>query len=35
VNGEKTLNTVYIHLETIRATWASVVCNMDQIRGWL
>jgi len=35
MNGEKILNTVYIRLGTIRATWASVVCNLDPNRDWL
>jgi len=32
MNGEKILNTVYIQVGTIRVTWASVVCNLDQNR---
>jgi len=35
VNGEKIFNTVCIHLEGIRAIWASVVCDLDQSHDWL
>ena len=35
MNGEKMFNTVYIHLGSIRAIGASVVCNLDQSHDWL